>query len=371
MDLFYYTSTDTLRFVLTKGDIYATNIRYMNDSEEYINGLQELYKISKDTQLVGRWMKKKGLDANWRDKMQAVFSEENLTENMQKMEYYSISFCKKNDLLSQWAIYAKESGVSIKMKFEKEYYRFLTKSTEDKVMAEWNLLPREVFYFTLDSMKKKKVKYNDVAYAILDQLYSDNSKDQEEWKKERWRYVSTLVKRYDFYQEEECRLVFEPNESAYEPLVQYRPDKKVLKPYLDIECEGGWPIWEIMIGPGFNQQVVFESIEHFLNYAKIKAGCDDTKEYVKRIKSYLLPWKKELEKCKEYKELQKIFSNRAWTRSVDLEDAKIFLQLKIREIMKTINKDSEYSEDLKNYFNECRFTRSGIVLKKSSIPYIF
>ena len=46
MELFYYTSTDTMSKILMNGNIYATNIRYMNDSEEYINGLKEIYKLA-------------------------------------------------------------------------------------------------------------------------------------------------------------------------------------------------------------------------------------------------------------------------------------------------------------------------------------
>ena len=29
MELYYYTTTDTLRYILENGDIFATNIRYM------------------------------------------------------------------------------------------------------------------------------------------------------------------------------------------------------------------------------------------------------------------------------------------------------------------------------------------------------
>lgn len=46
MELYYYTSTDTMRYILEKGDIFATNIRYMNDSEEYTNGLEELFRLA-------------------------------------------------------------------------------------------------------------------------------------------------------------------------------------------------------------------------------------------------------------------------------------------------------------------------------------
>ena len=56
MELYYYTTTDTLRFILEKGDIYATNIRYMNDSEEYFNGLKELHRLINNEDLVKKWL---------------------------------------------------------------------------------------------------------------------------------------------------------------------------------------------------------------------------------------------------------------------------------------------------------------------------
>lgn len=154
MELYYYTSTDTMRYVLTGGNIFATNIRYMNDSQEYINGLKELYNLSQNENLVREWIKQEQLDENLWNKLQNVFTSQNLEENKQEMEYYSISFCKKNDLLSQWAIYAKESGVSIKMNFEEQerVYNFFTNSDDEKSdnknnddnkkKAEWNLFPK-------------------------------------------------------------------------------------------------------------------------------------------------------------------------------------------------------------------------------------
>ena len=370
--MFYYTSTDTMSKILINGNIYATNIRYMNDSEEYINGLKEIYKLAQNTELVEKWMQERNIDKGIMRNIRELFTKDNLTESMKKMEYYSISFCKKNDLLSQWAIYAKESGASIKMNFEDNSYHFLTKGENDTNQAEWQLSPQEVYYFTLESMNDCKSAYNSVAYKILDQLYATNSKDLDEWKKERWRYISTLVKRYDFYQEEEYRLVFEPNESAYAPYVQYRHDHKILKPYLNIECENGWPIWEIMIGPGFNQQVVYDSIEHFLNHAKIKDGIKTVEDYVKRINMYLNPYKADLEICKAYKELKNQISQKSWINIVEFEDASIFLNQKMREIEHAVSCGGDkYSEKVKEFFMKHHFTESGIVITKSSIPYIF
>ena len=373
MELFYYTSTDTLYYVLSKGDIFATNIRYMNDSEEYINGLQELYELAQKKELVTEWIKEKGLNESLLSRIENTFTERNLKENRETMEYYSISFCEKNDILSQWAIYAKESGVSIKMNFEKELYEFSTKSIEKEQLAKWNLLPQKVYYFTYQSMKQDEEQYKRVAYEVLNQLYEESAKDQAEWKNERWRYISTLVKRYDFYQEKEYRLVFEPNETTFPPYIEYRPDKKVLKPYLDIECDRcfGWPIWEVMIGPGFNQQVVYDSVEHLLNNGKLKVGIKNTEDYVKRVKEYLQPNSKDLETCKEYKELIGQIQQSDRSNQITLEEAKIYIVQKLREIRKEVCENNSYSKDIKNYFNKYHFTESGVVITKSSIPYIF
>lgn len=41
-DLYYYTKVETMRYILCDANIFATNIRYMNDSEEYANGLKRI-----------------------------------------------------------------------------------------------------------------------------------------------------------------------------------------------------------------------------------------------------------------------------------------------------------------------------------------
>ena len=186
MELYHYTSTDTMQYILKNGDIFATNIRYMNDSEEYTNGLEELYRLAQNEEMVKEWLKDRGRKDVTLEDIRQTFTVEKLKRNRKIMEYYSISFCQKNDLLSQWAIYAKESGVSIKMNFKKESYRFETDSVDDKE-AWWNLKPEKVCYFTYESMKDKKKEYKEQACRILDKLYDQDTIDQIESKDEVWR----------------------------------------------------------------------------------------------------------------------------------------------------------------------------------------
>lgn len=374
MELFYYTTTDTMKYILMQGDIYATNIRYMNDSEEYLNGLNELYKLACNTKLVEKWIAKNKYDESLLGTIKNTFSRDNLEENKRNMEYYSISFCKENDLLSQWAIYAKEAGVSIKMDFKDSPYKFTSEGIDKDCEAMWQLSPQEVYYFTYESMRGKQDIYEEAAYRILDQLYTAQSSERLEWKRERWEYISALVKRYDFYQEEEYRLVFDPKESAYFPAIQYRHDKKVLKPYLDIYCDNGWPITEIMIGPGFNQQVVYDSVAHLLDHATVKVGVGSSQDYAKRLQSYLKPQSEYLDAYASYQELNGLcdgYLNNARLNKEEEEEAKILIDRKMDEVRKSIFKDEKCNENLSAYMDQRYFTRSGVVLTKSSIPYIF
>ena len=116
-------------------NIFATNIKYMNDSEEYANGLKELYKIYEshsDGKLV---------------------SSEKIEAELEKdIPIYSISFSGARDLLSQWSMYAGESGVSIKMQFDgtEKYkvYDLISGKRKRLVDGDTSIKPQKVWYCT-------------------------------------------------------------------------------------------------------------------------------------------------------------------------------------------------------------------------------
>ena len=51
-NFFYYTSSDTTVKILENGEIWATNVRFMNDSEEFINGLNEIATLNKNKMII-------------------------------------------------------------------------------------------------------------------------------------------------------------------------------------------------------------------------------------------------------------------------------------------------------------------------------
>ncbi|MBD5456814.1 MAG: hypothetical protein HDR23_10205 [Lachnospiraceae bacterium] len=107
MDLYYYTTAGTMKYILSGGNIFTTNMKYMNDSEEYLNGLKEVrdYLLNiadKQDSLV---------QAAQRKLSKSLYEKRREGE----INSFSISFSAARDLLSQWSMYAKESGVSLKM----------------------------------------------------------------------------------------------------------------------------------------------------------------------------------------------------------------------------------------------------------------
>ncbi len=268
-ELYYYTSSDTMRFILTKGDIFATNLKYMNDGEEYTNGLSELRAVLNEI------YKGKG-------EIEEAAYEDAINR---QPKVYSISFSRERDLLSQWSMYAKESGVSLLMDFSKDkdgaVYE-IPRNDKSAGAKEVKTVPRRVYYLTRQAMKEGE--YRRVSQEIIEDIGKEKTvvrkavlDDIHDGIDVIWRELAPYVKRQEFFQEAEYRMIFTLNsleagdakrdDSSIR--IDYRVQDSVLKPYLDITRKGGWPVKEIMVGPGFNQKTVYDSVMHFMENARL------------------------------------------------------------------------------------------------------
>lgn len=363
--------------ILQNGNIWATNLDYMNDSREYLNGISEIRKLVTDSTITEKWFESKQKRKEYEECIaKEIFSEQNGEERQNISSRYTISFCRKKDLLSQWTTYAKESGVCLEMIFESDRtnkYLLYQKDQKDqekrKITVEKEL--KEIYYFTEE--RSNQQEYQETAEKILSDLFGENAENLDsESLIERWAQVSIFVKQYDFYQEEEMRLAFDTmtinSETGKQPRIGYRTDKHVMKPYLDVQCKDGWPITSVMVGPGYNQDVVYKSIKFFLDHAKIMSSALVTEtQWKEQIKNYLchskkiFPFWKELEQGKTVSEKSiKSLYDKWQAFSLPAKEAVL---TDIAEIIK----QSKYGLDFENYY----LTRSGIIAEKSTIPYIY
>lgn len=353
--LYYYTNVETMKYILQDSNIFATNLLYMNDSEEYFNGLKELRNI---------------INQKYKGKIKPLTEDLLERKLAQEVTSYSISFSTAKDLLSQWSMYAGESGVSLALEFTgSERYEGYEGYSEDgkekrKRIADFTIMPRKVHYCTKAAMTD--YNYRKTKKEIWQAIEENNSavtvKDLIANAENIWTDMTPYVKRYEFSAEEEYRLVFDWAKIREKLRIDYRNDRNVLKPYLDIKCEGGWPIQEITVGPGFNQDVVFKSILHFLNHGKITVHKLNADEYVAKCEKYF-------EDCNAFlPEEMEIFNSRKselYTDNVE-KRYEVYLTIK-RELTESLNKAGMNSDRLKN----SELSKTGILLTKSGIPYIF
>lgn len=376
-----------MQFILTNSNMFATNMSYMNDSEEYVNGLAELKFILNDTETIKKWKHKHEkeprvaeLDFN---KIKGICTENALAEYKNQCDSYSISFCTKKDLLSQWSMYAKESGVSLTLDFSdssllkyKGYVSGTEKSERDELVEKSVVVePKPVYYFT-HSADMGKENQQSIAEKILDDFFLNipEKTDIYECFEDQWKMFGTYIKRYDFYQENEHRIVFNLKDLRIAPRIDYRNEKYVLKPYLDIECESGWPVTEVTLGPGFNQDAVFKSLRHFLDNADIACHIMCEGDYWKRVEQYMsnVPeiWKQtNVAFPNEITQLKTKIKNQRESSSFVFNKNEIHNM--VQKTVGAILNNSSLSEAEKKFFEENYFSVSGIVLRKSNIPYIF
>lgn len=361
MELYYYTNVETMRYILQDANIYATNLGYMNDAEEYANGVRELREIFNER------------------KEKELITEEMLQEVLGKeITSYSISFSEARDLLSQWSMYAGESGVSLKMCFcGTERYRAYPDSNKSKDVKREELLNtgeksgiQKVYYCTKAAMNENEYK------EIADEIWDDAIKRQKHAIQDAekteiadiddeypllWKQMAPFVKRAEFKAEAEHRLVFNMAEWERAFRIDYRNSRNVLKPYLDIECAGGWPIHEIVVGPGFNQDVVFQSILHFLNHARLVVPKLDGPQYRERC-----------EECFELCGDMPTELKRIWDRcKLYFDNNKVNYYNVFMDIRSDMIKNSEVNGSFQEQLRRRELTRTGIILSRSRIPYIF
>ena len=113
--LFHYTSADGAIGIIENKCLWATDIRFLNDSEEFIHGCKLVKKIVE---------KLKSGDINHEfneDFLNFLLSsvESLVNSNNSTFTSYIISFSTQSDSLNQWRAYSGDSGYALGWKIDK------------------------------------------------------------------------------------------------------------------------------------------------------------------------------------------------------------------------------------------------------------
>lgn len=244
--LSHYCDLAALQSILEKGELWASNIRFLNDKEEMQYGCdiakRVLKKIVEDTE-PGQ--------ANRIPKYQDTDFDPTVIPDV-----YAASFCEKSDLLSMWRGYgAGKQSVSI---------QFAT--------GMMSTLARDVGFRLEKVVYGREKGFDTIHHAIISDRHLMEMLNFPDWFDIKTVYeYAPLVKNEHFSEEQEWRLISalrtpDPlttldHVRKFEP--EYRMRDNVLLPFLKVAAIGG-AISTITVGPGKESELTKRSIEHYL-----------------------------------------------------------------------------------------------------------
>ncbi|MCK4447340.1 MAG: DUF2971 domain-containing protein [Candidatus Marinimicrobia bacterium] len=259
--LYHYSTQAGLMGILESKKIWATNIRYFNDSMEFKYASQLIHRRFK--QIFSSNDNNENMFYNWIDR----------SHILKEYEVYVSSFSIVNDLLSQWRAYCpKNDGYSIGFKFDE-----LTKSANQ--LSKAVLLP--CVY------KKKYIKdiIGDLKQFVLSEFINilklKNYKSQVENKLEAlsntytkmFLLVASVLKDDSFLEEKEWRLIYFKSKKEDSTQINFRAGTSTIIPYVELQLQtkfGLFPLSEIIIGPNQYKQLAKESLKIYLNSLNLK-----------------------------------------------------------------------------------------------------
>jgi len=113
--LYHYTAADGLLGMLQSHQIWATNVRFMNDRSELDYGINLVCRVFEEDEFVGK-LPPKDKPAFTKIKKTIRLMLDDVEKNT---THFAICFCEKENLLSQWRGYG-QSGSGFALGFETE-----------------------------------------------------------------------------------------------------------------------------------------------------------------------------------------------------------------------------------------------------------
>lgn len=384
---FYYTTVSTFHKFAENGCLWASHIKRMNDWQEFELGRQLVLdaliefaenQSSHASQETIEYIQEAIFEAKRIARPGGTnqrFGYGRTYVDYWHPEVYNISFTRESDLLSQWKMYARESGVAIEFDFSRAstfWQKAVHNETDTMDFKQENCIPRRVNY----QVKQLKQQLE----CDLGQI----NKDPELFAPRMIQLLEQIpfIKHSGFSQEGESRLIFRPHkrlesdDTITHSKVGYREAGHLLIPYLEIYCGQpadpkadlahsiGWPVVSVTVGPGHDQDVVFESLIHRLEYGKTQFRPFTEEEKFLANKKFILEF------------IRQHIKQHPCLRDMDgkvhrLKDNSAKAQSALEEIKEKLHTDQEFQKEYTAYCAGHYLCDSGLLIKKSQIPYIF
>lgn len=242
--IYHYTTMAGFKGIIESREIWATDLRYMNDPTELKLGYEYLNKMVCETGNSG-----------------------NTIEMDPSIPIFACSFSKHKDVLSQWRAYAKGGGVAIGF----------PRNLLQNVAAANDYVLEDCIYYDLEDestsiqllSKGVKLRLSDRKSDAID----DSEIDQLIGLKSPW--IVPVIKHKAYREEAEIRLLPSSDSRSSDDIKKdlgrqaalkrkFRVDKGILKPYQAIKLGEAFFKIKVVVGPAPHQELIYDSVKRFL-----------------------------------------------------------------------------------------------------------
>ncbi|MCE3116180.1 DUF2971 domain-containing protein [Enterobacter sp. ASE] len=245
MSIYHYTDLHGLLGIVSKSELWATNIYFLNDRLEFRHGLKcylnalAFYRDRVTPELRGK-----------------VTEFINLMQDVSVLPFYSISFSKVGDQLSQWRGYGKENGVCIE--FDEDYLHAALKD------CGYYIQRGEVDYLgenNHEEIWKVIERFSPIEHLEL--AFTDGNRNANVHRAMLLRGLVAFIKHEGFSEEREYRFVFTSKDNA--PAVNFRVTHNGYIPYVIFKAKEKLPIKSVCIGPVKEKEQIKKGIRFLLD----------------------------------------------------------------------------------------------------------
>lgn len=254
MAIFHYTDLNGLKGIVEGNSLWATNINFMNDKNEYVHG----FKCFRNTiEYLDDMINGVPIKHLLKQAMEHYVDIRENPENFKSKHVYSISFCREGDQLSQWRGYGNSQGICLE--FDEDE---LIKGIDSDGL---NFLYSDVIY----TSETSTVEVNGKIEKLFENITHSSPGLFDSFMT--YIRVNSLVesnipffKNLGFSEEKEFRFVFSP--LIIFPEIKFRIGAYGLIPYLEMKMreKGKLPLRRIIIGPSKNRELLKTGIYMFL-----------------------------------------------------------------------------------------------------------
>jgi hypothetical protein len=267
MPLYHYTDVQAVHSILKTRKIRLTDIRFLNDKEELLEGLSVLEETL---------LKEINIDLKYKNEAASVIHHSLInaeTSNNDLNPLYVFSLSSEKDQLSQWRAYG-----SYAIEFDEELLRenvsILARCIYDlneKIIRSTSEVKKSVSVIA-EEMEKHEGSLGPYGYDSMIYLM----------------YDAATFKHDGFIEENESRIIV-PDDDRHE--TQYRPRNGMLIPYIEIELPLDC-IKSIQLGPMENQDLAYISMLDFAKKIERDWQCDTSNiEYWLQVEKSLIPYR--------------------------------------------------------------------------------